>query len=679
MALVRALNSAISGLKSFQFSIDNIGNNLANIYTTGYKESRVNFGTLFSQTLSYGTSPQGNLGGIDPQQIGLGVQVGGVTKNFSQGGLKVTGIKTDLAIEGDGFFVLKGVDGSLIFSRDGSFTINPQGMLHNPVTGEMVQGYQANFDDFQIISGGPLSNLEIPIGKLTIAKATSNIELSGNLNGGGKVSDSGAVLISGRLVDASTGNAATLNTLLTDLERQGPAGVIDLNLENGDVIELKYMKGNSKFTSRFQISPNPPVPGSGIDRTGQTLGDFIEFIRAAIGINNNIAGMYSAPVTNGYLQAGETMDANGYTALPTVNFEALGVEPGDFIRITTGAGAGQVARIQTVNANQLTFDPNFTFDPTIPLPSATDEWVINERARVSLGTGGALPANQDLEDKYTSAGVIRISGNVGSINDISNLTLSKMGGDEITVFNKIASASGESFALNTTVYDSLGKAHVLSLAFALMSKSSLDLQRGNKFIWFAETDDNYDNDRVAGNGFLQFNTSGKYMSQNPVNGISINLSNSGASTPLLINADMSRLTCFSDSNSEVAMTNQDGYEKGILNDFAIGNDGIITGIFSNGITKPLGQIVLARVDNPNGLIDLGNNSFKVGPNSGLANIGEPGSFARGTIRSGALEESNVDMAKSFTDLIVSQRAFQANAKTINVANEMLRDLIAIGT
>ncbi len=680
MALIRALNSAVSGLKSYQFAIDVIGNNLANVDTVAYKHQRVTFRDLFSQTISFGIAPQGNLGGIDPQQLGLGVQIGDTSRNFVQGSLKTTGIKTDIAIEGDGFFITKDSDGSLLFTRDGSFSLNPQNMYHDPITGRIVQGLMANLETFEIVEGGPLTNIEIPIGKLSIANQTSQIKLSGNFNGGGELADSGTLIESGVFLDAASGNPATLTTLLTDLQRQGPSGPVNLNLALGDIIELRAVKGSRSINSKFQISSAPPTPG--IDATGTTLQDLIEFLRASLGINNNIQGMYSAPVTNGAVATGETLDATSYTAVPTIDFIALGVEPGDFLRFESGAGAGQIARIASITSsggsnNVLNFDSNFTFDPTIPIPTTGDRWVIQERARVSLGVGTNPITNPDLEDANSSTGKIRITGNVGFVNDISNIELVKVGGDILNTFTALKNATGESTLVNTTVYDSLGTPHILTLTYALMSKSSLDQNRGDKIVFFAETDSNFNNDKVAGQGFIQFDTEGKFIADSPINSISIDLSNSGASTPLVIRADASEVTALSNITSDIAVTEQDGFAKGTLNDFSIGSDGIITGIFSNGITKPLAQLQIARFDNNNGLLGIGKNYFTVGPNSGSPIIGNPGSFSRGIVRSGVLEEANVDMAKEFTNLIISQRAFQANAKTITVANQMLQDLISI--
>jgi flagellar hook protein FlgE len=678
MALIRALNSAISGLNSYQRAIDVVGNNLANVDTIAYKSQRITFKDLLSQTFSFGVAPQGNLGGIDPHQLGLGVKVGDMARNFSQGVIKSTGIKTDMAIEGDGFFITKDNDGTLLFTRDGSFSLNPQNLLHDPTTGRIVQGLMADFDTFEIVQGGPLTNIQIPVGKLSIAKATSFAKLVGNFNGSGEIADSGSLIESSVFLD-SANNPATLTTSLVGLKRQGPAGPVDLNLAMGDIIELVAVKGGRTITGKFQISTQPPTPG--IDATGTTLQDLLSFIRMTLGINNSNEGMYSAPVVNGAVQAGETLNATSYVADISIDFAALGVEPGDFIRFESGQGAGQIARILSISSagggtnNVLNFDPSFTLSDTIPLPTVSDRWVIQERARVSLGVGANPISNPDLEDANSQAGKIRIAGNIGTVNEISNISLAKSGGDNLTIFTTLKNARGESTALNATVYDSLGTPHIVTLSFALMSKSSLDQNRGNKLVMFAESNDSSNKDRVVGSAFIQFDTQGKFLSSNPLNSVVIDLSNTGAITPLTIRLDFSDISLLSNRISEIALSEQDGFAKGVLNDFTVGSDGVVTGLFSNGITKPLAQIQLARFDNNNGLLAVGNNYFRVGPNSGEPIIGTPGTFARGSIRGGALEEANIDLAKEFTNLIVSQRAFQANAKTITVANQILQDVI----
>jgi flagellar hook protein FlgE len=125
----------------------------------------------------------------------------------------------------------------------------------------------------------------------------------------------------------------------------------------------------------------------------------------------------------------------------------------------------------------------------------------------------------------------------------------------------------------------------------------------------------------------------------------------------------------------VAALSQDGYALGALQRFTIGQDGVVTGVFSNGRNRPLGQIALAGFTNPMGLEKAGGSLFRPTVNSGLANVGVAGSGGRGTLLGSTLEMSNVDLAREFTNLIIAQRGFQANSRVITASDELLQDLV----
>ncbi|MGY1914582.1 flagellar hook protein FlgE [Blastococcus sp. SYSU DS0973] len=134
------------------------------------------------------------------------------------------------------------------------------------------------------------------------------------------------------------------------------------------------------------------------------------------------------------------------------------------------------------------------------------------------------------------------------------------------------------------------------------------------------------------------------------------------------------LTQFGGTNT-VAAPKPDGYALGSLQSFSLGNDGTIMGVYSNGLRQPLGRLALASFNNPSGLEKAGNSAFRVGVNSGLANIGQAGVGGRGELMSGALEMSNVDLSEEFTGLIIAQRGFQANSRVITASDELLQDLV----
>ncbi|MGC8777798.1 MAG: flagellar hook-basal body complex protein, partial [Candidatus Caldatribacteriaceae bacterium] len=145
---------------------------------------------------------------------------------------------------------------------------------------------------------------------------------------------------------------------------------------------------------------------------------------------------------------------------------------------------------------------------------------------------------------------------------------------------------------------------------------------------------------------------------------------------LNVAVDFSQMTQF--GGSATAYVNlQDGYRAGSLETVSVDSDGIITGIFTNGQSKALGQVALATFVNPAGLTKMGGNLYQISNNSGAPNIGTANSGGRGSIAVGALEMSNVDLAQEFTNMIVTQRGFQANSRVITTSDEMLQDLINI--
>jgi flagellar hook protein FlgE len=141
-----------------------------------------------------------------------------------------------------------------------------------------------------------------------------------------------------------------------------------------------------------------------------------------------------------------------------------------------------------------------------------------------------------------------------------------------------------------------------------------------------------------------------------------------------VTVDLSGMTQFGGANTMTA-PDQNGFALGSLQSFQLGNDGTIMGVYSNGLRQPLGRLALASFNNPGGLEKAGNSSFRVGDNSGVAQVGMAGQGGRGVLNSGALEMSNVDLAEEFTGLIVAQRGFQANSRVITSSDEILQDLV----
>ena len=166
MSLTTALQTGFTGIKSNQFAIDTIGDNVANVNTTAFKNQRTLFETLFYRTLQGGTAPDANQGGTNPLQVGFGSGLASVQRSFQQGEIDRTGVRTDLAIEGEGMFIVNAVNGEQLYTRDGSFVLNTENTLVN-ADGAFVQGFAADSDG--TIIPGVLSNLVIPLGTASAA------------------------------------------------------------------------------------------------------------------------------------------------------------------------------------------------------------------------------------------------------------------------------------------------------------------------------------------------------------------------------------------------------------------------------------------------------------------------------------------------------------------------------
>lgn len=227
MGLSSVFSTAISGLQASETTIDVAGNNVANANTVGFKSSNVVFATQFLQTLGLGAAPSDTNGGVNPRQIGLGTQVAAVTPVFTQGTLEISSSPSDLAIQGDGFFIVNGTTGEQLFTRNGKFQVNSQNQL-TTVGGERLLGF--GVDDRYQIQNTQLVPLTIPLGQAAVAKSTENVYLEGTLTPTGDVADTPEILQSGKLSDGSlpypTNGTMALSTL--PLSPIAPASAVNV-------------------------------------------------------------------------------------------------------------------------------------------------------------------------------------------------------------------------------------------------------------------------------------------------------------------------------------------------------------------------------------------------------------------------------------------------------------------
>ena len=583
MASTTALLSGLAGLDVNSRRLEVIGNNISNVNTTAFKANSMVFSSAFSRTLSLGSGPTSGSGGTNPAQIGLGVRTAGTQRSFANGAPNATGVNTHLAIDGDGFFIVER-NGEQFFTRSGAFQLNNQNELVSP-GGDRVQGYVVD-DQFNIL-GGTLEELSIPLGSLTVAEATRNVQFSGNLNADGDLATQGSLLQLGPYIDTATTLDATGATLMTNLQGTGLA--VD------DVITISGAERGQKTVrdASFTVTAT------------STLQDFGNFL-----------------------------------------MDALGVVP----------GGGN--------------------DPTDPLPGP-------EPGSASVGT--------------TTAGVLDLVGNWGELNDLdleaSDFTLVDSAGAAKSnpfVPTKVSEATGESVRTTFVTYDSLGTELRIDLTMVLSGRDGTGTQ-WRSFLQSADDTDSVTHLESGDRGgvftafapLVQFDTEGQLLSPSQVN-VELDRFNTGAQDPLqfalTFDGAGDSVSALSDSggNSTLSSIFQDGSPIGTLSSFSVGDDGIIVGGFTNGLTRQIGQVALAKFTNPEGLVDQGNSLYSVGPNSGTALVTEPLEFGTGRVVGGALEESNVDLSQEFTDMILTQTGYTAATRVIDTTNQLLQQLLATG-
>ncbi len=462
--MMRSLYSGVAGLQNHQVRMDVLGNNIANVNTTGFKKGRVNFQDLLYQQMSGASRPNAEVGGVNPKEIGLGMSIASVDTVHTQGALQTTGVMTDLAIQGNGFFVLKKGEQTM-YTRAGAFGIDRDGRLVNPGSGLRVQGWLAKtVNGKEVLStSGQLEDLVIPVGSKDPAKATSRVELACNL-------------------DKRTPEI--------------PEGAGE------DTVERGTWRVEEKVYDAF----------------GEAHILRIEFRKAA----------------------GET---NRWNATVTVDPEAA-------TPTNTAVSLGEPAA-GNANAFQVEFDNRGLL------------------RRVADGQGGLSPETGALD--------------IGVSFDVAGATAGAGGAPTRQTFRIALGTVGS--ATNTVTQQ----------------------------------------------------------------------------------AERSSTKVFA----------QDGYTMGYLDSFKIDQQGIITAVYSNGSNRTIGQMALASFTNPNGLEKIGETNFVQSNNSGMANIGPSGIAGKGKLIAGTLEMSNVDLSEQFTDMIVTQRGFQANSKTIQTSDQMLQELLTL--
>ena len=459
--MMRSLYAGVSGLQNHQTRMDVIGNNISNVNTYGFKRGRVSFQDMISQQINGAARPTEEVGGVNPKEVGLGMSVASIDTIFTQGNLQTTGVSTDLAIQGNGFFVLKNGD-ETFYSRAGVFGVDSEGTLVNPANGLRVQGWMAeDANGRQIVrTSATPTDIVIPVGQKDPPKATENVRYFCNLNKN-----------TPEIPENPTADQLLEGTWQTEINIYDTYG-------NAHQVQMNFSKGPGN-PNQWNVSVN-------VDP------DNAEFTQTRIGFGT----------TDGV--------ANTYT---------------------------------------------LNFDNTGKLLSVAD----------SAGN----TSNPEGEI------VLQASYNVADSN---------------------ADAAGNPYR------------HTFSLSLGTIGSMENTITQAA-------------------------------------------------------------------SKSTTKANFQDGYKLGYLDNFKIDQSGTITGVYSNGSVRTIGQVAMASFTNQGGLEKKGDNTYAESINSGMANIGESGTQGKGSMLAGTLEMSNVDLTEQLTDMIVTQRGFESNAKTIQTGDSMLETVI----
>ena len=813
MGLTSSLSTALTGLNAAETQIDVLGNNLANSQTVGFKSSDVVFANQFLQTLSLGSAPSSDSGGTNPRQTGLGVQVAGITPKFSQGTIQISSNPSDLAVQGDGFFIVQGSSNEQLYTRNGNFKLNSSNELVTP-TGNRLLGF--GVDDLFRIQTTSLVPLRIPLGSESVAKATENVVMEGTLTPNGEIAQVAEVVESAVLGDAqaprpdstSMGISAAVSPLsnaVTVAHNQGGGTLVEGSTYqyrfsfadaagketlSSDTLSVTIPVGNGLPDNRVTLGNLPTSTGGDysnlvIYRTDANGTTFKKLTTIPTGGSYTDTGTAGGPETldttalNGnysymitYYKAGQPESrpsalvgpqntVNGRVHL--TNFPTPPVPPPgggfpayDKIRIYRNTATDQnsfylvdtitpgqdytdsrsdasitnlsIAGNQKVDLDGPQIDSNtllvnvlsrngFEYENTfaegelsfsarkggrnldtktfqVTATSTVQDLVSFMRDAMGIQTDSGdaqnpLPGSLNnipgetgtlLAGAYVQNGQIRFVSNNGTDNavqiDLTSFRLRDAIGNISTpdlAFGKIQDAVGQSAVADFISYDSLGLPIRTRVTAVLESRSD----SATIYRWYADSADNAPKTGSAisvGTGLIKFDGNGNYISATNTR-VAIDRSGLPSVSPLEFDIDFTNVSGLATSDATLAASRQDGSPPGTLTSYVIAENGAVRGVFSNGISRDLGQVRLARFSNPTGLEQRGQNMYAMGINAGLPIEGAPGESGIGSVVAGALELSNTDVGGDLVDLVLASTQYRSNARVITATQQLFDELL----
>lgn len=629
-----AFNTGLSGLRAASVDLDVTGNNIANASTVGFKGSKVQFGDLYaSGFLSGGTNP-----------IGDGVRVQDVKQSFGQGNISFTDNGLDMAISGDGFFILNN-NGEIRYSRAGQFGIDKDGFVTNNQN-MRVQGFTADNDGNL---SGIRGDLQIETDNLA-PRRTTNLRSDLNL-------DSRQSVLESRVVDFQT---VSMGDLTVD-----------------DVFRVAYSDGTN--------SPDITIPA------GSTARD-------AAGIINQQRGL-SASATTAVTLGQEFSITDLEDALAAGDTEFRIELDGQNVPISLSGVSSLQGLVDAINASSATSLSASLVD------GGSDIRIIDNRgsnvgisfASTDAGVNQALEVFQgdvNIQSDRTVQDILP----VGASSEIADA----FAGGDLRITNSFNPLDQRTYnhATSTTIFDSLGNSHELTQFFVKnpspgngvgVSEWSVYLQIDGELV--AGTDTSPYTARFNEDGTLQSingDPNGEIVVTDwipkdpngepngadgpPLPGEEVVTPIPEPPTTSAFVVDLGNTTQYG-ANFGVNDQRQNGYSTGRLSGLDVSDQGVIFARYTNGQSKSLGQVALASFNNTNGLSPVGETTWVETFESGQPIIGAPDTGTLGSIKASSVEESNVDLSAELVNLIIAQRNYQANAKTIETSDAVTQTII----
>ncbi|MCB1188364.1 flagellar hook-basal body complex protein [bacterium] len=773
-----AFFTAASGLRNHQLRIDAIANNIANVNTTGFKGSNVIFSDVLSQTLRGASAPTSNFGGINPKQVGLGMQIAAIHNLMQQSALENTARPTDFAINGSGFFTLS--DGSSqMYTRAGDFNVDRDGRLVAN-NGWRIQGYtQLNEDGSKIDPGSKISDIVINFGQKLSARATTMLNYASNLdsssfrygsadNETASFGSTGILTVAGaaepwaiavgdtitalsagpETIDINSNTVTYDTSTAADFEEAANMVADAINID--PVASLQVQATVREVNGEFQVVLQSRNGGTSIDISAvsdpASSGLLVNLYEAPDEPGSFLVGTNTVTVTDAKAATETTSVPMGVGVNRPVAGDSFVVN-GVTVTLTSSAGLTDTAEqnaILVANAINNTANiqvtaianPNGTISliqnyageqrqpAGAPLDAAEADIFIDGTATPGLAARygfntfsdwgiGALGADAGIVDNgenaraelvftpdngspelvryyedwaydrstvpaawsptfYSASSLSNVQNSIeGSSPDMPLMPGVNISIDEL--MPGVATFGTEDAFMHSTsriVYDSLGNPHNMVTTFTHVNENEWDYE--------ISMPEEPNIELLNTSGRISFGESGLITSGNPIDAFSFTAPGAQpTSVDLTFDGNgkaINGITQFA-STSTTAAREQDGYPMGVLTDFEADQTGTLIAFYDNGQRRPIAQLSLATFSNPEGLERAGDTAFIPTTNSGSPVQLRPGSGGSGVVFNGFLEQSNVDLAQEFTNMIITQRGLQANSRVFTTQDEILNEIV----